>query len=181
METKRCTKCGTEYPRTPEYFQRQKGPKDGLHSWCKPCKRADSRIRNKDYYVRNRDKLLAQTKLYTNAHPEAQRQRHHKWYVHHKELSNARSAANLRKIREETLAAYGGKCECCGEDHYEFLAIDHINGGGNKHRRAIGTSISMARWLRDSGYPDGFRILCHNCNMAIGFYGRCPHQTSTPP
>jgi len=29
--------------------------------------------------------------------------------------------------------------------------------------------------LRRLGYPDGFRVLCHNCNMAYGFYKTCPH------
>jgi len=27
------------------------------------------------------------------------------------------------------------------------------------------------------GYPTGFRVLCHNCNQAIGLYGYCPHKT----
>jgi hypothetical protein len=31
----------------------------------------------------------------------------------------------------EMLSAYGGKCVCCGESEYKFLAIDHINGGGS--------------------------------------------------
>lgn len=36
--------------------------------------------------------------------------------------------------------------------------------------------IDMAQWCRRNGYPKGFRVLCHNCNMAIGFYGYCPHS-----
>jgi hypothetical protein len=24
-------------------------------------------------------------------------------------------------------------------------------------------------------HPD-YRVLCHNCNTALGFYGYCPHQ-----
>lgn len=31
-------------------------------------------------------------------------------------------------------------------------------------------------WLKTNGYPDGFQTLCHNCNMAKGFYGICPHK-----
>jgi hypothetical protein len=30
--------------------------------------------------------------------------------------------------------------------------------------------------MRDQGYPPGFRVLCHNCNMAIGLFGVCPHE-----
>jgi hypothetical protein len=48
-----------------------------------------------------------------------------------------------------------------------FLVVDHINGEGNKHRKAIGrTGLNFYRWLRTSGYPPGFRVLCHNCNHA---------------
>lgn len=89
------------------------------------------------------------------------------------------------RLRLEVLQKYGGdkpRCACCGEDHVEFLAIDHINGGGNKHRRSINKTKSgkmrhsVYSWLRQNRYPDGFRILCHNCNMATSSNKICPHQ-----
>ena len=71
-------------------------------------------------------------------------------------------------------------CICCGETHFEFLTIDHINGGGEAHRKSIGgPGRTMDRWLRLNGYPDGFRVLCYNCNNAIGRYGYCPHKEET--
>jgi hypothetical protein len=81
-----------------------------------------------------------------------------------------------QRKRRELLDHYGGKCACCGEEHYEFLSIDHINGGGTKHRAEVGKGDVFYKWLRKNGYPEGFRVLCHNCNQAIGFYGFCPHQ-----
>lgn len=77
------------------------------------------------------------------------------------------------------LAAYGGSCECCGETEPKFLALDHIHGGGNKHRKLIGTGATkMELYLRKLGWPkDQYRVLCHNCNSAEGFYGECPHRT----
>lgn len=86
-----------------------------------------------------------------------------------------------KKLRLDCLVAYGGaepKCACCGERHLAFLAIDHIGGGGNKHRKEnnIGSGKGFYCWLRRNNFPQGFRVLCHNCNMAIGFYGSCPHQ-----
>ena len=74
----------------------------------------------------------------------------------------------------DVISHYGGKCACCGEDRYEFLSIDHINGGGGRHREMIGPHI--LRWIQKQGYPEGYRILCHNCNQSLGFYGYCPHQ-----
>lgn len=67
-------------------------------------------------------------------------------------------------------------CACCGEDKVEFLAIDHINGGGNKHRKSVGNN-SLFRWLKSNNYPEGYRVLCNNCNFSLGAYGYCPHQT----
>ena len=91
----------------------------------------------------------------------------------------SRNATYRAKIRADMLAALGGKCECCGEDKPEFLALDHRNGGGSKERRekANNTSGGTYRIARDAGYPtEKYRLLCHNCNSAIGWYGYCPHQ-----
>lgn len=86
-----------------------------------------------------------------------------------------------KKQRLIVLVHYGGnppKCVCCGENHIEFLTIDHIDGGGNKHRKKIGLKcgVSFNRWLIRNGFPSGFRVLCMNCNFSIGHYGYCPHN-----
>jgi hypothetical protein len=82
------------------------------------------------------------------------------------------------KMRYEVLNYYShGKieCNCCGEKEYKFLALDHINGDGNKHRKLIGRG-GLYQWIRNNKYPQGFQILCHNCNFAKGHYGKCPHS-----
>jgi len=78
------------------------------------------------------------------------------------------------KQRNAVLSAYGGACSCCGEDQYEFLAMDHVDGGGTKHIKSL--TISLAEYLYKNNYPPGFQVLCHNCNLAKGFYGNCPHK-----
>jgi hypothetical protein len=85
----------------------------------------------------------------------------------------AGNRAWARRLREEVVKHYGGKCACCGEKTFEFLAIDHVKGGGKKHRAAIRTTLPW--WLKKNGYPKGFRVLCHNCNTALGVYKYCPH------
>jgi len=41
----------------------------------------------------------------------------------------------------------------------------------------IGPGRSFYLWLKRHGYPaDEFRVLCHNCNAARGYYGYCPHE-----
>ena len=89
-----------------------------------------------------------------------------------------------RAYRLEALTHYCGGmppfCGCCGEKEFLFLCLDHIHGGGNKHRKMIAKegvcANSTVWWLRKHGYPEGFQVLCHNCNMAKGFYGECPHR-----
>jgi hypothetical protein len=87
-----------------------------------------------------------------------------------------------RLYRRQALEHYGGvppRCSCCAEARVEFLTIDHAAGGGTRHRReelqnSIGHGIYG--WLRRQGYPRGFRVLCMNCNSALGWYGYCPHE-----
>jgi len=67
------------------------------------------------------------------------------------------------------------KCSCCGETTYEFLCLDHVDGGGNDHRRKLGSRYIYS-WLITQGFPSGYQVLCHNCNQAKGFYGLCPHK-----
>lgn len=91
----------------------------------------------------------------------------------------ARMRERDRRIRRRILERYGGPkpaCACCGEARYEFLAIDHIKGGGGKERREKGSGTRFYYWLIKSGFPEGYRVLCHNCNLALGIYGFCPHD-----
>jgi hypothetical protein len=86
---------------------------------------------------------------------------------------------NRRALRMEVMSHYsGGKpfCECCKETEYEFLSVDHIDGGGAEHRKQGLTSKAFYRWLKANGLPEGYRVLCMNCNFAIGVHGSCPHQ-----
>jgi hypothetical protein len=80
-------------------------------------------------------------------------------------------------LRDAALSHYSNddiKCNCCGEDENKFMCIDHIHGGGNKHRKTE-RIVHLYKWLRDNGYPEGFQVLCFNCNFAKWRYGVCPH------
>lgn len=95
----------------------------------------------------------------------------------HKENRNRYMRQYQRNKKMDVINHYGGKCLCCGESFIEFLAIDHIGGGGQQHRKKskITSGTGMYRWIVKNNYPTGFRVLCHNCNMSIGSYGYCPH------
>ena len=113
------------------------------------------------------------------ANPEKLRAYNKKWQVDNREKYNGYMKAWRLKVRVAVVKFYSGgtmSCACCGENHYEFLSVDHINGGGKKDRRMKEKQGSLFyTWIIKNGFPDGYRILCHNCNQAIGFYGKCPH------
>lgn len=68
-------------------------------------------------------------------------------------------------------------CACCKCTQIEFLSIDHLNGGGNRHRKAIKAwGVLFYSWLIRNKYPPEYQVLCHNCNLAKGFLGICPHE-----
>jgi hypothetical protein len=69
-------------------------------------------------------------------------------------------------------------CVCCGEGEFGFLCLDHINGGGAKHRLSINSGGGIYRRLIKLGLPDGYQTLCFNCNASKGGNGKCVHQKS---
>lgn len=95
----------------------------------------------------------------------------------------ANQQAYYKKLRLAAVEHYGGKCACCGEDRIEFLGIDHIEGrgAGAAHRREVGVTGGswFYLWLQRNDYPDGLRVLCHNCNSSLGYYGYCPHNQAS--
>lgn len=79
--------------------------------------------------------------------------------------------------RSEAMRHYGSACACCGLDDKRCLDFDHLDGCGSEHRSREGNEVVhvLWRWLRDRGYPNGFQLLCRNCNMSKHILGRCEH------
>lgn len=183
---KHCSRCQVVYP---EGFQQ-------THTYCDHCVRIYQRewrkknaeresVRRKEQ--RERYKAKAQTSpcrkcgatpTYTNGYCKTcQAEASREWRKKNPEKDKLNTHAALRRGRKRVIDHYGGKCACCGEATYEFLALDHINGDGGVWRRQdenIGKNLW--RWARQNNYPDHLRVLCHNCNSALGSYGYCPHQ-----
>jgi hypothetical protein len=100
------------------------------------------------------------------------------WAGKHEEEMKIYARERARRIRLEVLQHYGGNppiCACCGENIIQFLALDHHGAIKQKGRLRAGTGLF--EFLRRNNFPEGYRVLCHNCNQAIGSYGVCPHQT----
>lgn len=70
IPSKRCTKCGQEFPATTEYFEPHKESKDGLRAYCRVCRRAQ----NKANYQRQPDKFRQKSRKNYSDNAEQRRQ-----------------------------------------------------------------------------------------------------------
>lgn len=135
------------------------------------------------YYLAHQMELAVYRRAYYQAHKEKSYERGKIWRKTNKQYAQEKDHSSYlvrkRQVRNQTFEAYGGAfCACCGEGHIEFLTLDHINGGGAAERRRIGKrAMYFYGWLRKQGYPPGYRVLCMNCNFALGASGYCPHGT----
>jgi hypothetical protein len=144
---KQCSRCGQR--KDVDSFARASRSKDGRQGWCKDCAAEHQR-----------------------ANREGSNRRLREWRAR----NPGDSSRHLRKVRWSAIEHYSGgspACSCCGEAHPEFLVLDHVNGGGNEERRRYGRGLFG--YLKRAGYPDGYRVLCANCNTAFAYYGACPH------
>lgn len=120
---------------------------------------------------------------WTRKNPEAIRaiRRRYKASAKGKETNSRAAKAYRRRQKEKVVEHYSkgtNQCACCAEKMFEFLTVDHIGGGGTKHRKEIGTR-DIIPWLVVQNFPPGFQILCFNCNCAKGAYGKCPHEQTS--
>ena len=148
---RKCTNCGFMAHNESELvlFIKRKQSKYGRSNLCKWC--ANTRVAKSQIRQRARDPVAW-----------AKRKRRDTRKAH-------------RRRRMEVIDHYGGKCACCSETELKFLGMDHVNGGGNEHRRQM-KSQNIYVWLKKNNWPDEFQVLCHNCNLSKGFYGQCPHK-----
>ena len=156
IEAKRCSQCGKSKAKYD--FYKASIHLDKLRSECKLCTDGHS----KEY--RGRSSVNPQYKKQYDARDLRRKQT---------------NKLGRDRLKLEVLNAYGGKCTCCSENLVMLLTIDHINGEGTKHRNSITrNSIGLYRWLRRNNYPEGFQVLCFNCNRGKHFNnGVCPHKS----
>jgi len=99
---------------------------------------------------------------------EMHREKVAKWRRNHKEECLEINRRSQRKRRFEVLSHYSvgePRCARCGFTDLRALCIDHINGDGAQHRRETpNASKDIYSWLKKNNYPEGFQVLCMNCN-----------------
>jgi len=125
-----------------------------------------------EWYLRNKEKACQRTHEWCIKNAERKKAYDRDYYQTHKEQHNAcchqyflNHQEAHRKLRIDALNHYSEgamKCAKCGFDDIRALSIDHMNGGGNEHRKKCGNFYT---WLRNNNYPEGFQVLCMNCQF----------------
>lgn len=81
-----------------------------------------------------------------------------------RKITNERVKNGHAKQRGEIISLYGAKCQRCGFNDKRALHIDHVNGGGTRELRAIGTGIFNRKVIEECGNGE-YQLLCANCNF----------------
>lgn len=142
----------------------------------KETRRAHDRIyRSKDYwreyYAQHKEQRKIAGQVYYQAHKEEIKQRSKKHQAEHytEHLEYKKKWRQKEKLQVLTHYSTGSVPQCakCGIEDIDVLCIDHIQGFGKRHRKKIllEERMHLYRWLVKHHYPDGFQVLCANCNM----------------
>jgi hypothetical protein len=162
-----------------------------MHQWY--LKHHESELqKNREYYAENTQKCKDLSREWRKSNPEqvkAQKRRHTVKYIDRelakikrwkeenpqRDLDAAREY--VRRVKQEFVDAYGGRCTCCGEGILEFLTCEHINRDGHIDARNGYLGRKMYAKAKRESYPkDRYTVLCMNCNYAQRFGKTCPHK-----
>ena len=161
-----CTTCGLE--KTSEGFHIDRSTHDGLQNKCKLCRKVMNKIykdshkeeisiKKKEFYLENREEILAYGKAWTEANKEL-RASYDKIYKHNN-LDKGRAAARRRRATKKalnenytvadeafTLRLFDHACFNCGSK--ENLTVDHYRP------LSKGNALTLTNAI----------ILCKSCN-----------------
>lgn len=124
--------------------------------------KAQIKIKDKEWRDKNPEKVIA----YREAHREERREDSKKRHWANREEQNEWAREYRRRNKLTVITHYSnGTCKCihCAYSDIRALQIDHIKGGGDAHRREIKQDFYV--WLIKNKFPDGFQVLCANCQQ----------------
>lgn len=129
----------------------------------------------------SKEKAREYRNAWRNKNPEKYKSLRLKHYYKHHENEILKSRLRRRENKELIIAHYSksSSCAICGFTDIRALTIDHINGGGSKHRKLIcrGGGNVFYVWLKKNNYPEGFQVLCMNCQfIKRDINGECSHN-----
>ena len=164
---------------------------DGKHYWCKNCV--------KEKYANDRGKTINQIQKH-NQHKYSGKMidgmkicsicnewksidNYTKTYMTNcglfsscKNCNSLYQKAYKKILKMEFILAYGGCCQCkgCGEHRLDFLTVEHIRDGKHKLIKCSNSWNLMSK-LKALGWPEGYTVLCYNCNCSQNLKQPCLH------
>lgn len=180
METRACKVCGETKALTLFPTTKSEGNGRRYRRWeCRHC----VYLRQAAWRERNAERIRDAGRR------SVQRMRERKMQADPQgfRATEAKLAKDYRtQLKAKIYAGYGGgECACCGEMEISFLSIDHTNNDGYTRRKAkiYGSGAMVYGWLwkqfKTTGkWPDGYQILCMNCQHGKARNGGvCPHTS----
>lgn len=102
-------------------------------------------LKMKRYYIKNREKILVKGKIKLLKLKVT--------VLSHYSISKFPQCSNLFGIHKKQFT------------DIRALSIDHIHGGGGKHKKIAGSGSRLYYWLKRNNYPKGYQVLCMNCQF----------------
>jgi hypothetical protein len=145
-----------------------------------------SRGKARKNYQKYEKKIRASARKNRQKNPEKMRKIEKKYYdAKGKFTKQKHHAGRKRKVfTEYSKLVSGSNVICCAKcgliDKLEFFTIDHITGRKSMgHARYFGGE-NLYRELEEKEFPDGFQVLCWNCNYLKDLTKRRKNRSQTP-
>jgi len=151
---KQCLRCKEIKPIS--NFPIDRSHPDGHHDYCSPC----NRIMNREAYRRKQDSLSPEEFIDYRTSINKRRRV--------KNIQHKINALSHYSVKDYPICANPFGLHTEDVTDIDVLTIDHVNGGGNKHTDDKGRRIggyNLYRILCNSDFPEGYQVLCANCQM----------------
>jgi hypothetical protein len=139
---------------------------------------------NRNYINTHKEEKYLYNKQYVEEHKEAVKQYQQQYHEANREtlLEQNKIGSNFTRQTErlQVFEHYGMICACCGNNRFETLTIDHIDGKGIEQRRELNNpgGVHFYHWLIENNFPEGYQTLCNPCNNLKAKHRFCLHQIS---
>jgi hypothetical protein len=112
-------------------------------------------------------------KQYRSTHKEKIKAYNKKWLLENPQRNKELNKIERDRLKNSVIEYYSNGSMCCDECGFtdiRALQIDHINNNGAEERKRLFGSRTCAgttfyRWIRKNKYPEGYKVLCANCNI----------------
>lgn len=158
---KHCSCCNQSYPRTTEYFHKDKTARDGLSYHCKECAKARAR----KWCADNKEYSNAQSREYHRLHPERAKQYARDHAEHIAEVKRIWRKNNPDKVKRHKADSQRRHRDSANRRSRNFIKRhpDRINLWVHRHnarKKELPFAFTIADWKHCLNYFNGCCVVC---------------------